>query len=303
MDSPASSSVPTTSAAAIAPPSEANPTIIADSTPCRGCGYDLAGLAMDGACPECNKPVAHSVDGYLLVRSSPEYLRSIHRGLLIVIISSVTSIGVNLVLVAVGVTLFLIGLAQPGRFGLFSGLGDSKLTGALLACTALVTSGLSIWGWYLFSSPEPGVLSTEKGQRARMIVRVSAIIAGIMAVLATGLRLFPGFVPTRVSFNTGVFQPAQVIGAVVGLTTLLASAVLFFSAMTFVRWLAPRIPDVKLANTANTYMWLLPVIYVVGSCLVVGPFVTQVMYLILLEQFRRRIKAILVGLSPAPHAP
>jgi hypothetical protein len=40
-------------------------TVIAPSVDCRGCGYDLQGLRVDGRCPECGAPLAPTIEALL----------------------------------------------------------------------------------------------------------------------------------------------------------------------------------------------------------------------------------------------
>jgi hypothetical protein len=42
--------------------------------PCRKCGYNLRGLAVDGRCPECATPVGVSINGELLRYSDPTFV-------------------------------------------------------------------------------------------------------------------------------------------------------------------------------------------------------------------------------------
>lgn len=63
---------------------------VAPSRQCVGCGFDVMGIAMDGVCSECQKPVRETVDRRLL-RESPKRCRSAVAGASILIfgISSV----------------------------------------------------------------------------------------------------------------------------------------------------------------------------------------------------------------------
>lgn len=45
----------------VPPAPKTDVTGLAPGVPCVRCGYDLAGLAMDGRCPECGEPVGASV--------------------------------------------------------------------------------------------------------------------------------------------------------------------------------------------------------------------------------------------------
>ncbi len=50
---------------------------------CVGCGYDLRGLELDGACPECATPVAESTNPERLVFADRTWLRIVNAGVLV----------------------------------------------------------------------------------------------------------------------------------------------------------------------------------------------------------------------------
>jgi hypothetical protein len=64
--------------------------------------------------------------------------------------------------------------------------------------------------------------------------------------------------------------------------------------MLYVRWLAPRIPSPAIEGRAKLYMWLLPVIYIIGFCAIgLGPVVATIMYFLLLNEVRIRLRNII----------
>lgn len=79
---------------------------------------------------------------------------------------------------------------------------------------------------------------------------------------------------------------AAVLGGIAGI-------VQFFASMLYLRWMAPRIPSPLIERRSQLYMWLLPVIYVVGSCFVVGPLVATIMYFLLLNLVRIDLRNII----------
>ena len=88
----------------------------------------------------------------------------------------------------------------------------------------------------------------------------------------------------RVAPNTGLITPVPPSSA--------AGLVQFFASMMYVRWLGPRIPDRSITEKAAEYMWLLPLIYVLGACIVIGPFVAVIMYYVLLNKVRVKVSEI-----------
>jgi sterol desaturase/sphingolipid hydroxylase (fatty acid hydroxylase superfamily) len=86
------------------------------------------------------------------------------------------------------------------------------------------------------------------------------------------------------------------------LVLVVAWVVQFFGAMRYVSILASRMPDEKLAARAKTYVWLLPLIYILGSCVVVGPLVAMILWAIMLMNIRSRLGEVLLeqqGMGPA----
>lgn len=76
--------------------------VLGDDILCRGCEYNLRGLATDAACPECLAPVWVSAAGDQLRYASPRWLATILRASQVIFISllaawAVAIIGVLLI--------------------------------------------------------------------------------------------------------------------------------------------------------------------------------------------------------------
>ena len=54
--------------------------IVGDDRPCLRCGYNLRGIGVAGACPECGAPARYSLRSTLLKHSPPDYLRRLRVG-------------------------------------------------------------------------------------------------------------------------------------------------------------------------------------------------------------------------------
>src|SRR5206468_4136102 len=126
---------------------------------------DLAGLPVEGPCPECGKSIESSLRGDLLEYAEPAYVATLHRGVRLLLVS--LALGVLTTMIALIAGLTIGGTGGPARspflpyFHFFNlGLGT-------------VLSGLSILGWYLFSAPVPGVHLRDKGDRPRRVVRAA----------------------------------------------------------------------------------------------------------------------------------
>ena len=81
------------------------------------------------------------------------------------------------------------------------------------------------------------------------------------------------------------FGVLGLIGLAAGLTQLVG----FIASMNYMMHLARRVPDAEMERRAGMYRWLLPVIYVAGSIVCVGPLVAFIMYLLQIDAWRRRM--------------
>jgi hypothetical protein len=260
----------TTSSPPIAPPGPAAPDIDLSSTDlgCVRCGYNLRGLSPDGACPECGAPIDQSLRGDLLEFSSPEYLASLHRGVVVVLAAIIAQILLGFAIF--GVTVAGAGASVTALFSL----------AATAAAIALVV------GWWWFSAPDPGMLGSDKGDRPRQIVRITLIASVVATLLQTGA----GISATSTAVPAG---PTGALVAVAGILAFLAGIIGYFAQVLYVRWLARRLPNPKVEKRAGKLLWLGPVLYTFGLLLIgLGPLIALVLYWNMLEWVRKDLKRI-----------
>ena len=248
---------------------------------CMGCGYDLAGLPRDGLCPECSTPVEKSYAPDLLENRSVAFLLQLHSGLGFVVwgilAKIVLSLGVFLMVVIV--------MAAPTANRNFpvSYAGFKLITHTLDFGLSL----LVLVGWWRITTPDPARVGTDLDIKPRQILRITVVfqaaaeLAALVAMaIGTGssaLALGVADVTTIIEFGNG-----------------LAWIVQFFAAMLYIQWLARRIPDTKLYADARRFMWLGPVLYVVGAfCLMLGPLIALILYLVMLFTLRKHLTTIL----------
>jgi hypothetical protein len=185
--------------------------------------------------------------GNLLEFSSAEYVNSLHRGVVLVLIAMILRVIVSV--------LGIVGMITVVAIMSSTGAAPPALMNSVqiwMFIILLPISGMTLIGWWLFSRPDPAIMGAETGQRPRMIIRVTVSITG------------------------------------------LAETVQFFASVLYIKWLAPRIPDKALADKAKTYLWLLPLIYVLGAiCVGLGPIAASIIYLLMLNTVRMRLQSIL----------
>jgi hypothetical protein len=241
---------------------------------CIQCGYNLRGLTSDRNCPECGTPVARSLRGNLLRHSSVDYLRKLHVGVFLILAAIIAQILLGFAAAAIGI--IAIGGTGPGL--------NIAAFDLITTAIGVVISAASLVGWWMFSSPDPAFLGAEQGQTARQVIRGTVI--ALVAITLINLFLTPLATP-------GGTAPIDFVVAGLGLLSLAATAVKFFAAMLYMRWLTPRIPDEKLFNRSKLYMWLLPLLGTVGLVLCgLGPLIALVLYWNHFEYTRRHIKQI-----------
>jgi hypothetical protein len=213
---------------------------------CRRCGFDLRGLPEDGVCPECAMPIARSRGIPRLSDASPEYLLWARRG---AALAFVAGVGIFVELGAmIGMdVLRALNVSIPRSYDLLYAIVVGGLWGA------------NLLGWWWLTAPDPA----EEGGRRRFDVRfwvratlvaMTVFAAYDLVVALTALR------PPR----------AVVLAAEWG--SVVFGAITYFPGMLFMRNLARRVPDERLARMCGTMLWLGPLLLTVGILLLLlGP--------------------------------
>lgn len=254
-------------------------------THCVGCGYIVAGAPIDALCPECTTPVSVSMRGDILQNADPDYVRSLARGVALVIVGSIVTISwwvVTPVLMAVFV--------QQGLLSL----------GAATACIQSVDflgAILMLAGWWLASAPNPAVVDPSRDVRTRRWLRwILSVIAVITAIGFLGVWV-PAFANAGLFGISGNIQinrntqipPLLIVSMALRLTLVGARVLRFFVGLRYLQTLALRIPDAALHRAARRQVWLFPLLMTVGWAVVVGPLVGVVLYLSMLIRMQRAI--------------
>lgn len=242
---------------------------------CVGCGYDLAGLAPSGQCPECGTPIARSLRGDLLAYAPAEYLARLHRGAAIVVVT-----------ILVMVVYFVLSFGMGIYFAFNSPSGTAPVVVEALATMGGLVLGLVLlYGWWLLSTPMPMHESTRM-DKARIWVRGLLIAnAGLTALqFVTGLAM--GVSGSAGSAGVGAIG----ILMVVGVLSTLVSVAGYVVQMLYVAWLGQRIPDQDIHRRGKRNAWLVPVLATVGAIIIVGPLIALILYWNLVDALRKQLK-------------
>ncbi|MGD9690472.1 MAG: hypothetical protein AB7K52_12100 [Phycisphaerales bacterium] len=276
----------------IAPPTPASPGLPPDEAVvtrpvwCPQCGYSVLGLRTSGVCPECGCPVERALKGNLLQFAAPEYVRMLARGALLAALGAFASL-----IAALGVPAATVAVAL---YGLRPWMPQVEAIGGALS---LVAAGVGLLGWWLLSAPDPGWRGVDESLSARKLVRAAVVVQAITATCSTLLPLLvsQGFIqpgPGRVDAVSAAKIGTLIAGSIAWL-------VAFFASMQFLQRLAGRIPDESLRTSAMQFMWVGPILYVLLiPCLLVGPIIATILYIMILSEARSKIARVLRGIAP-----
>lgn len=214
---------------------DANGFVVAD-IPCRKCGYNLRGLQIDGRCPECGRAVGLSVQGDLLRFSDPRWLHMLHRGARQIIWGVVA-------LVAGGFGAGLLTVALPAAF-------------LLVPVIMVVGYGLIVVGSWLLTEPDPSGIGEDQYGTARKIIRITLV-----------LGLIDSAIDLINTFNTLPPEARQML-VILQIPLGIAAIVGMFAQLRYLRKLAMRIPDLKLAGRAHFLTYAIAISY--GALLLAG---------------------------------
>lgn len=263
---------------------------------CIHCSYKLDGLSASGVCPECGQPIEDSLKGLLLRFASPAYLREVSTGL---------SLYLNGILVMI-VTSVLAGIAAFALRGSPAAMAGATLLG-------LVPQVMMLLGFWKYTAPDPGYVGQENPNNPRQIARIALVVSAVATLISASLQFagyttgftIPGAGGTGGAGGAGavVFSTAMLVGVVVGLVAAVAWIAQFFAGLQYTKWMMSRIPDEELVTRTKKYMWLLPVIYLVGSCLIVGPLIALVMYWNHLDKLRKHLQTLNIPVGQDTFAP
>lgn len=188
---------------------------------CTRCGYNLRGLTLDKLCPECATPIARSIHGNLLRYADPEWLDKLR-------------LGAELMLWSI-----LIGVVLGVAAGLFMAFMTVGLPQVFVSIVFMLTGVLGLWAMFLITTPEPAIAFDEDPVTLRKVVRWCAVAN------------FLGTAVQQAAQTGGLGTAVVVAGRLLEIIGLVA----YIGQFMYLRRLARRIPDEKLARQTMVVMW------------------------------------------------
>ncbi len=288
--------------------------LVQDNHPCLKCGYNLRGLSVGAVCPECGTTIGESLRTYLLAYAPRGYVRSIHTGLTIIFIATLFFLISSFAPIVLAFVPSLFARILGGPFGMLNVTG-------WIALVQMAPILLALVGYWLATPADPGLSNFSRVQTPRLLTRTAIITLATCGVLLLIVQfivpraLAPALTAlTAPAAATGTTPPGttppapagpspvavlnlfralplgwMIVGVFASVFQSIAWLVLFFGFVSYIRLLAPRLPDQQLTTLATTWLWLLPVIYIFGMCFMIGPIVAMALYLMLLWMFRTKL--------------
>lgn len=223
-------------------------TIVAFHARCLGCGYDLHGLYVDARCPECAQPVSRSLMGNLYRFCTADFVAKVQRGVLIALVGTISIIPMVIAIAIVGQSLSSAGISGDAVDIMLQFFG-------MFAYIAILS------GWWLMSTPDPGV-SPSSDPRSRRFLRLTILIA------AVGTLLDPLWLILNTFAIPGVLQ--LLMGSIFVLGQI-AKLLQWFAAMSFARIMAKRLESQDIGRFAR-FLWWAPII-TLGVVMILGLFI------------------------------
>ena len=212
-------------------------------TLCKRCGYVLAGLPINGDCPECGLAVRTSLLGNRLEHAAPEWLGSVYKGLLLVSVLTFVA----------------------GPVAILSALHGDHFAVVIFSMVIALAQTLA---WWSATRPEPDRPPDSEGFSARKLTRILVIaqfVSGTLHPLTSIVGVPGAAVPVGIAqlfAGRGILS----VDALLTLSWLVAMAGSFFTASRYLRYLALRSFDKELASFIQMGQIFIPALLIFLTC-------------------------------------
>lgn len=269
--------------------------VVVEDLRCRGCGYEVRGLSMADSCPECGWSVARSASGALLINSPRHHLATLRLGTTLVVAATFGSFAAATLGAIVAVA-----LAASTTWA------NQEVLELLGQGFTVVGAGIALYGWWIFSTPDPAVESREQPTAARRVLRTLTVLSLAMSVITLLLKslsvggvlpMGPALVFSRAGTTFTLGSRTEAILGLISLTSFLVGVAQTSAAMAYLATVALRIPARELSRSARRMVWLVWVLQVV---LGIGPLVAVVMQLVYTLRARAAMGVVLAQHDALP---
>lgn len=222
--------------------------------PCRECGYNLRGLTVSGACPECGHAIADSTRRNLLRDSDPAYAANLRAAAMLMIVGLILSVFASAVIPP---TIVIEYLDDSSRV-----LAFLVIVGAIFVMSA---------GLWKLTSTDRAVFEDRRHERIRRLVRVTVVIGNVTQLF--GLAILS-------SVDDGSGLPPSTFELLPLWMLILANAITLitcvFATFEHLRMLSRRIPDQVLARRFELIRWGFGIPFSIMTVAAAGELLLQI---------------------------
>jgi len=218
---------------------------LAESLSCRGCGYDLKGIAADGVCPECTSAVDRSIRGDLLQFCDPAWLDRLRQGLLLIFFGIISGTVAQIGIMIAAVIAAAIGAATGGAS---RAMTIVMVTGGLVTAIVALVNVIGAW---LVTTQDPGRAETEAQLSVRNVARfaiMASLVSAPMQMVMAQAGMFTG------GSSTGL-RAVDLMIMIAGMGAALLALVGWVAFYIYARQVVLRVPLEKLARQLRVIVW------------------------------------------------
>jgi hypothetical protein len=214
---------------------------------CIRCGREITGMNAAQRCAVCKTPVDLSIRELRLWQTTPGYLRSVRRGVRMILGAMIVIVG--------GAVLLIVGTVVAGA----AQWTNSDFVGWGIIATVVGSLVLWLLGCWRLTTPDPTEVALGVTKVLRRGVRALVWpLAGIPLLFMLGFALADLLAePTR----TEVMRWIEVSSGRVWCVILIVQLAL---VLRYTRWLATRVPNLELIRKCRRNAWLLPLLAIAG---------------------------------------
>ncbi len=222
--------------------------------PCVRCGYQLRGLPVSGKCPECGGEVRRSLMGDLLMFADAGYVRVLLIGAVLAEAGIVLALGAIFgglgLLVVVSATDLMPGLRPETAVSWVAGVGG------------LGFGFLTLAGWVMLSTPDPGRIGVDGGVTGRKVVRWGVFTTAIAWAAGAAVSIAGATMAGGMVWAPSMVRTLMTVAVWAGAAGVIAQ---LFGASWYMEHMARRVRCEPMRKAARDVRWLTIATVVIGG--------------------------------------